>query len=92
MYCMLGGPVNINAIFGGPGHGDGTDPAELAATSNTTASASSSGAGGATVHDHDHEETESSSSASSADNAAQSLGASIVAVHLVALVAMVLHL
>uniref|UniRef100_H3GQP7 Elicitin-like protein n=1 Tax=Phytophthora ramorum TaxID=164328 RepID=H3GQP7_PHYRM len=44
-----------------------------------------------TIHDHDHEETAASNSSASGSNAAQSLGASLVALQLVALVAMGLH-
>lgn len=86
-------------------HGDGADPADLAATSNTTASSSGSGAGAATVgdhdhdhdhhdhdhHDHDHDESEASASAS-ADSAAPSLSASMVALQVVALIVAALHL
>ncbi|KAL4166500.1 hypothetical protein KRP22_013758 [Phytophthora ramorum] len=88
-------------------HGDGVDPADLTASSTAGSSnSSSSAAGAATVgdhdhdhdhhdhdhdHDHDHEETAASNSSASGSNAAQSLGASLVALQLVALVAMGLH-
>ncbi|KAG7388987.1 hypothetical protein PHYPSEUDO_011450 [Phytophthora pseudosyringae] len=75
-------------------HGDGADPADLAATGSTAGSNStSSGDGGATVgddhdhhdheHSHDHDESAASASGSSAGSVAQLL----IALQLVALAA-----
>ncbi|KAL3659226.1 hypothetical protein V7S43_015804 [Phytophthora oleae] len=79
-------------------HGDGVDPADLAATGSTAGSNSTgSGTGGTTVgddhdhdHDHSHDHDESAASASASGSSSGNVAQALVALQLLAAAAVTL--